>query len=447
MPAAFSGEGMASGFMGMSMGSFLGMVTGGMTSSAVSSMSDAELMEFSSKGPMKHVGNGGSAALELGADGSLSQSLEMEVNEKGVNGKLKMKTRMDACPDADGKVTVEIDVDSQMSVSGKPGTGGHVKSQFKYERYLDDDAQLVHTPDGRASHTRINMGGYENFESQSIDLTSGYRRGGSEIWEDNGERGFSIFRPEEVARTRELLQAAQLLQTLMAEILLRGGATGKSPWESGRCINLQVTSSPARRTSLKPNSHFDLEAKPRARDDGSPAGGTVTATLSGGSTLQPASGKVEADAKYAYVAPEEKETTASVAFESRSKRGVGRVTLDFDTKNARSYRATGTAQGASFNGQICSLERPFVIDVDAITGKWPMEFTPRDGLSGQMTGRYSSDDCTLSGGGPYSASLGDDGSGTLTFTYTSTARCQFGSRTTRVTTALSLVPATDLNCD
>jgi hypothetical protein len=447
IPASFTGEGMSSGFMGMSMGSFLGMVTGGMTSGAVSSMSDAELKELASRGPLKHEGSGGSAALQLGEDGSLSQSLEMEVNEKGLNGKLKMNTRMDACPDADGKVTVEIDVDSQMSVSGKPGTGGHVKSQFKYERYLDDDAQLIQTADGRASNMRVNMGGYENFESQSVDITAGYERGGNEVFENNGERGFSIFRPEEVERTQELLRAAQLLQTLMAEILLRGGATGKSPWESGRCVNLQVTSSPVKRTGAKPSARFDLEAKPRAKDDGSPAGGTVTATLTGGSSLQPSSGKVKADAKYAYVGPEEKEKAASITFESRSKRGVGRATLDFDTKNARSYRATGTANGASFNGQICSLDQPFVVNVDAITGKWPMEFTPRDGLSGQMTGRYSSGDCTLSGGGPYSARLGDDGSGTLTFTYTSTARCQFGSRTTSVTTELTLVPATDLKCD
>ena len=52
--------------------------------------------------------------------------MEFDVNESGLNGKVKMKSKMAACPDADGKVTVDIEVDSQMSVSGKPGTGGSV---------------------------------------------------------------------------------------------------------------------------------------------------------------------------------------------------------------------------------------------------------------------------------------------------------------------------------
>jgi len=446
LPTSFTGEGMASGFMGMSMGSAVSMITGGMTAAAVSRMTDAELQQFR-KNPPNSRDATGSMEMQIDEDGSQTTSLEMQVNGNGVNGKLKMKTRMDACPDADGKVTVEIDVDSQMSVSGKPGTGGHVKSQFRYERYLDDDANLSDAKDGNAANLRISTGGYENFETQSVDITTGYERGGNGVLEVNDERGFSIFRPEESERTVKLIQETLQRQILVAEALLRGGGLGQLPWESGRCVNLQVTSSPAKRAGLKPSAHFDLEAKPRAKDDGTPAGGTVTATLTGGSTLQPSSGKVKADAKYAYVGPEEKEKTASIAFESRSKRGVGRATLEFDTKTAGAYRVSGTAPNATFTGQICSLEQPFEVNVDAVTGKWPMQFTPRDGQSGQMKGSYSGDDCTLSGGGPYSVALGDDGSGTLTFTYNSTAKCQFGSRTTSVTTQLNLVPVPDLKCD
>ena len=40
IPTAFTGEGMDSGFMGMGMGSFMGLISGGMISGAVSSMSD-----------------------------------------------------------------------------------------------------------------------------------------------------------------------------------------------------------------------------------------------------------------------------------------------------------------------------------------------------------------------------------------------------------------------
>ena len=48
--------------------------------------------------------------------------------------------------------------------------------------------------------------------------------------------------------------------------------------------------------------------------------------------------------------------TASISFESRSKRGVGKATLDFDTKALRSYRMEGGAGDFHGVGQVCDLE-------------------------------------------------------------------------------------------
>ena len=55
-----------------------------------------------------------------------------------------------------------------------------------------------------------------------MDITTGHERGGEAIFEHHDERGFSIFRMDEVERTQKLLQATELLQTLMAEVMLRG---------------------------------------------------------------------------------------------------------------------------------------------------------------------------------------------------------------------------------
>jgi hypothetical protein len=168
----------------------------------------------------------------------------------------------------------------------------------------------------------------------------------------------------------------------MAEVMLRGmGSFSGSPWESGRCIDLQANSSPAKRTALKPSTTFDIEAKPRAKDGGQPAGGTVTATLSGGSSLQPASGKVQADAKYAYTGPDQKEESASIAFEARSKRGVGKATLAFDTKVARAYRMEGGGGEFHGSGVVCNLEQQFFVEGSGIT----VRFEPSSGTGG----RYS----------------------------------------------------------
>ena len=409
VPAAFTGEGMDSGFTGMGLGGFVGLMTGGMLSGAVSSMSDKDLAELVKQGPIKFGRNDGNSAVEFGKDGSLSQSMEFEVNEDGLNGKVRIKTRMDACPDPQGRVSVDIDVDSQMSVSGKPGTGGYVRSNFKYERYLDDDAHLIDTAEGGASNLRISMGGSENFQSQSVDITTGRERGGKPIFEHHGEQGFSIFRPGEVERTRALLQGAETLQTLIAEVMLRGlGASAGSPWESGRCIDLQVTSSPGKRKGIKPNTAFDIDARPRAKADGAAAGGTVAATLSGGASLQPASGKVRADAKYQYAGPAKKREKASIDFESRSKRGVGKASLGFDT-NEGAYRVKGGQNDFVANTVVCSLDGPF--DIRSTAGI-VMHMSGGEG-GGSWTQSGNAAGVAWSGGGSYTLALDGDGSGRI----------------------------------
>ena len=414
IPAAFTGEGMASGFTGMGMGAFVGLLTGEMLAGAVRDLSDEHLARLVKAGPIKFDGKDGSAEIHFGEDGSMAQSMEFEVNENGLNGKVRMKTRMDACPDPQGKVTVDIDVDSQMSVSGKPGTGGSVHSQFKYERYLDDDAHLIDSSDGGASNLRIKMSGAENFENQSADITTGQERGGKVIFEHHDESGLSIFRPDEVERMKELLRGAELLQTLIAEAMLRGMSSSKgAPWESGRCIDLKVTSSPSKRKGIKPNTAFDLEAIPRAKADGAPAGGTVTATLSGGASLQPGSGKVKADAKYQYAGPDKKEESASIAFESRSKRGVGKATLDFDTKEGKAYRITGVGQ-CTESHEVCDVSKPFTYTVCGGT----MTHQPSSATGGSHSFLHSG----MRGSGSYTLSGSEE---EMTATYQTTT-CGMG---------------------
>jgi hypothetical protein len=368
MIPAFTGEGLQAGFTGMGIGSFLGTITGGMMSGAVSSMSDERLAELSKAGPMKSSKDGGKAEMEIDKDGSLSQSLEFDVQEQGLNGKVRTHSKMTACPDADGKMTLEMEVFSHMDVSGKPGTGGEVHTKFTYERYLDDDARLIASADGTASSLRIQLLGAENFRNQSAEMTTGYKRGGERI---------GIFRPKDSERAVKLIYEAELLQTLMAEAMMRGlGSQNGAPWEGGRCIDLKVTSNPSNRKGLKPSTAFQIEAKPRVKADGSPARGTVRATLSGGSSLQPATGKVPADATYQYVGPDKKEEDASIVFEARSKRGVGKATLEFDTRVARAYQMEGGASGIHFSGQVCNLEQTFFLRADGDLNNVVIRFEP-----------------------------------------------------------------------
>lgn len=436
VPAAFTGEGMASGYIGMSMAGFAGLMMNAVAGSAVSSMSDERLSELAAKGPLKFDGKGGSAEIQVGQDGSISQSMEYEVNESGLNGKVAIKTQMTACPDREGRVEVAMEVDSRMSVSSKPGTGGSLHSSFKYERFLDDDARLMPGDDGAAINARIKMTGSENFESQSVDITFGRARGGETIFEKHGERGLSIFRPDEVEHTRRLLEASAVMQALIAEIMLRGiGQANGAPWESGRCVKLDVTSSPSKRRGIRPNTAFDLEARPRATADGRPAGGTVTAVLRGGASLQPASGKVAADARYGYAGPDKKNEEASIAFEARSKRGVGRATLEFDTKAVRAYAAEGGLDEFHGTGTICDLGQPFTINGSGNT----VTFTPSSERGGSYAYQGNMSGVGVSGSGTYTATADEHG-GTITATGNGCVQTPMGTRCSDGTEQYTLTP-------
>ncbi|MGV8923942.1 MAG: hypothetical protein ACOH1L_11450 [Thermomonas sp.] len=380
VPAAFDGGGLDSGFVGMSMGSFGGVIASSMVSGAVSSMSDQQLAELAKAGPIQLGGKDGGAELQFGEDGSLDQTIEFDGKvSEGLIGKVKIKVHIDACPDPQGKLTVTLNVDSQMGVDGKPGVGGTVHSEFKLERFLDDDAHLI-SDNGSTANMTLSAGSTQGDSSQSFDLRFGYGRDAGSAYQDfSNDRGFSIFRMDEVKHAAELAQQSFLFQNLIAEMMLRG--MGKeSPWESGRCVNLKVTSDPGKRKGIRPNTAFDIEAIPRAKSDGAPTRGTVTATLIGDSSLQPASGKVPADAKYQYAGPDKKDQTASIQFEARSKRGVGKATLGFDTKDNKAYRIVGSGN-CSVPRKICNVEEPFSFNNGCVV----VTHTPTSDRGGTMS--------------------------------------------------------------
>lgn len=439
IPAAFDGSGLDSGFTGMAVGAFGGLIAGGMVNGAVQDMSDEKLAELAKAGPIKFgedkAGKGG-AELKFSADGSLDQTLEFDGKAtEGLSGKMKIKIHIDACPDPEGKLTVTMNVDSQMSVIGQAGVGGHVRSEFKLERFLDDDARLIQDHGANASMT-MSAGGTVGGKQQSFELKMGFGRTAGSGYEDFGDySGFSIFRMDEVKHAAKLAEQSFIYQQLIAEIMMRGMGKGDGPWESGRCVELKVTSNPGKRKGIRPSTAFDLEAIPRARSDGAPAGGTVSATLSGGASLQPASGKVPADAKYAYAGPDKKNEEASIRFESRSKRGVGRATLEFDTKRPQAYTAAGGLDDFHGTGTICNLAEPFTISGGGNT----VTFTPSSDERGSYSYQGNMQGIGVYGNGTYSVSADENG-GTLTGAGNGCVKTPLGTRCNSGTERYTLTP-------
>jgi hypothetical protein len=364
IPASFDGTGLEAGVVGVGYGLFGGLIG----SSLGSGLSNDTIESMAKAGPLSHSTKDGSAELGV-TQGGTDIALNQAVNEHGLAGRVKTRTHVDACPDADGKLTVTIDTESTMTLGGKSGT---VKISYRLERWVDDDAHLTDdlAEDFQIDASGVGATGHKVSLVENMTLSRDGKVGG----DVTSQQGFDIFHIEDARRTEELRDATLRLMRLVAHAMLHG-MKSELPFETGRCVDLQVRADPAKRTAARPNTAYTLFANPRSRLDGAPAGGTVTAKLDGASTLSPTE-KVRADARFDYANPAKKNESATVSFEARSRRGVGRATLDFDTKEARAYRIVA----GPYTFTACDITKPF--DYSPGAGA-KLTFTPAEGSGGK----------------------------------------------------------------
>ena len=185
----------------------------------------------------------------------------------------------------------------------------------------------------------------------------------------------------------------------------------KDGWTSGRCVQLSATAAPGP-TGLEPGSTSAITATPTSKIDGTPTGGTVTATLTaGGAGVSPTT-PVAAVASFTYQAPDQPDKGGTVSLESRSKRGVGKAAMDFDTKRP-GYLATYNGGGISITGTILDLSNAFETVGVFTGGSAHFHHIPTDAESGTITfNDPCGPGCVLSGSGTYA--IADNGDGTLT---------------------------------
>lgn len=153
---------------------------------------------------------------------------------------------------------------------------------------------------------------------------------------------------------------------------------------------------------------------PRSKKGGAPTSGTVTAKLSAGGASVKASGTpVKADATFTYTAPKEKNKTGNVNLEARSKRGIGKADIAFDTKQG-GYQATGTTGEATLTGTVADPASPFTLAAVFPGGTGELAFKPSDSRHGTIDVSGAGGIATIKGNGTYSIAENDDGTLSLT---------------------------------
>lgn len=349
----------------------------------------------------------------------------------GLTGKMKWTIDAAPCPSPDGKVSLKGKVEfSSQATGGRTGT--KIKAEVEITAQVDDDARVgpadttVHV---EASSTGADGEQYYNYTDQSP--ASGPSKTTLDVspnasadfkgWAGGSAQGFK-------------------------DILKRNGLEAiQKSIESGRCVDLQIATSPSKRTGLAPSTKVKITAKPRSKVDGAPTKGSVKATLTGDTSLDPQGSKVPADADFNYVAASTPKTRATVAFEARSKRGVGRAEVSFET-GPGAYTVSGSAASkpvaTPFTGTICAPDKPFTLTLGgAMPGQ--MKFTPSSEETGSWaySGKAFNAPFTISGSGDYTLAAGSkDTPGSLKFNFKATLRTPVGSRTAGGPVALTLTP-------
>jgi hypothetical protein len=338
--------------------------------------------------------SGGTGAIK--ATGDVKQSaLEVggEITVDGITGTLKTVITVAPCPDAKGQFTSTTTMTANVTSAGG-STGSNLTVEVAIKGQVDDDAQLVsYDVDSRTQSAK-----FENSKGQFLDATVGWTVSGKD-W--SNYRG-------KINRTGGAVTDAfvkdQSKWSLFTAIMMQDKAVeaAKKGWQSGRCVTLAPTTQPGKKTGLKPSASLTISASPRSKIDGGPVGGTVVAQLNGASSIDPAGSKVKADATFAYVAPGEKDKSATVSLEARSKRGVAKAEVVFDTKKG-GYVATGGGPGISVSGSVPDLASPFTLHGKGTGFIVTFDYTPTapDGRAGSLTYSGKGGGVSLKGTGTY----------------------------------------------
>ena len=323
-------------------------------------------------------------------------SVSVEIDQSGAlpggaEGQVKTTIRYDKCPDASGRIAISFKSVSNLSGAGG-GTTTRVTAVVDGTVQFNDDARAEPLQADTRVEQTITSGG----ASRSVDVS--WTRVQNTAVRDQSVNAASPNSGKADVASADRIRALMELtaQKIMSDL--------ESYVEAGNCVTLTAETTPAKRSKVAPSSSFEILARPRAKTDGQPAGGTVVATLEGGSQLDPAGTKVPADARFTYTAPSAANQKATVKLVARSKRGVGLASVGFDTAGAALF-ASGGADAYHGEGTICDASKPFVIAGSGVTN----DFSPSDATSGTYKYAGKLEGFAVWGEGTYTLTLSPDG--------------------------------------
>lgn len=325
---------------------------------------------------------------------------------------------VDLCPDPAGKVPLEL---SYAGGSSLLGGGMQWSIDIAATGQVGDDARLADfsvTSDGTFA-TQPRQGAEAAEPPRYVQLQIDYRGGPGAIADPSA----TVKRASSQVDQAFAQQAADLILTLGYGATFLSLSYAEDEWTDGYCVAPEVEEVEQPSQSVDISSVTPFTAVVRHRFEQAEVEVPVVATLTSGTLeVTPAGAKVPAPALFRYEAPDEKDLTATVELETRSRRGAGKLTLTFVTVEP-CYRVDEVLAGAyQLTATVCGLDEPFTIAAEANgtlggatgTGTFTISLAP-DG----STGTYAFDGRMTAAGGSLrytaagSVSVGSDPGGEL----------------------------------
>lgn len=323
------------------------------------------------------------AELMYREDGSSAFGLQFDTEATGKDGsKLtsQLSGRIDGtdCPNAEGQVPIT----AKLRIGGESGGTGYTQDVEAFIRTtVDDDANVVSTTVDIVQGTREILKGDDIYVETGFTAT--YR---GDTYEESNWRliRHSQSAAADVAKTESIAAGGQQIARAVALTIV---AMAERKWQNGGCVAIEAKS-PGK---VEPSSVTEVPVTVKHKWDGSSVPSKVTVDLVGETSVTPKQID-QTPGKLSYTAPPEKNKSATIKLEARSKRGRAKLDLNATT-GGNAYSISGTIDEASMSGTTCDSSQPF-----SIGGTLQFQFTPTSPTTGTYTyrGPYSA-----TGSGPY----------------------------------------------
>ena len=335
------------------------------------------------------------------------------------------------CPDASGWVKLK----GNFRLGGEAGGFGYTQEvQVDIYAMVNDNADIIERRFDIVQGVREVNGGTGMYVETGFTLEA--RGDKVAAWEMSNWREIrhSQSAASDLVSAKEALQTGQDAAAALATSIL---SMTESKWQNGGCVKIDAKS-PGK---VDPSSTTAIPVRVVHKFDGADVPSKLDATLSGASSIDPASIPKTAGT-ITYVAPGEKGQKATIQLKASSKRG--RATLDLHASTGGFWTVNAQSNGVTFTGTICGTDKPFTLDATFPGGTSVMTFNP----GGSMSSSGGGSGCTQTGTGNYNLLLNPDDSGTLDWSSSDTVKCPMGFSNSRSNKfSVKLEPAAEGKCN